>query len=103
MFAERSDVAETLQQGLLPPELPAIPAVELAVRYRAGERSSEVGGGFYDVFPTRQGWNFVTGDVVGKGPRAAVTTGLVRHTIRAAALYEQQPKPDAEDGQPGPS
>jgi serine phosphatase RsbU (regulator of sigma subunit) len=91
LFAERSYIAKTLQEGLLPADLPDIPRVELAVRYRAATRETDVGGDFYDVFAAGGGWVFVTGDVVGKGAKAAVITGLARHTLRAAALYEQSP------------
>jgi sigma-B regulation protein RsbU (phosphoserine phosphatase) len=33
----------------------------------------------------------VVGDVCGKGPEAAALTGLARHTLRAAAMQENQP------------
>jgi serine phosphatase RsbU (regulator of sigma subunit) len=91
LFAERSFIAKTLQEGLLPADLPEIPRVELAVRYRAASNDTDVGGDFYDVFASGNGWVFVTGDVVGKGAKAAAITGLARHTLRAAALYEQSP------------
>ncbi|MEA2288298.1 MAG: hypothetical protein QOD55_295 [Solirubrobacteraceae bacterium] len=91
LFAERSYIAKTLQEGLLPAELPDIPRVELAVRYRAASHETDVGGDFYDAFASGGGWMLVTGDVVGKGAKAAAITGLARHTLRAAALYEQSP------------
>jgi PAS domain S-box-containing protein len=91
LFAERSYIAKTLQEGLLPAALPDIPRVELAVGYRAGTLESDVGGDFYDVFAAGDGWVFVTGDVVGKGAKAAAITGLARHTLRAAAQYERSP------------
>jgi len=41
------------------------------------------------VFPLPGGaWGFVIGDVCGKGAAAAALTGLARHTVRAAAVYE---------------
>ena len=91
LFAERSYIAKTLQEGLLPAALPEIPRVELAVGYRAGTLETDVGGDFYDVFAAGDGWVFVTGDVVGKGAKAAAITGLARHTLRAAAQYEHSP------------
>jgi PAS domain S-box-containing protein len=91
LFAERSYIAKTLQEGLLPAALPEIPRVELAVGYRAGRLETDVGGDFYDVFAAGDGWLFVTGDVVGKGAKAAAITGLARHTLRAAAQYERSP------------
>jgi serine phosphatase RsbU (regulator of sigma subunit) len=91
LFAERSYIAKTLQEGLLPATLPDIPRVELAVGYRAGRMETDVGGDFYDVFAAGDSWVFVTGDVVGKGAKAAAITGLARHTLRAAAQYERSP------------
>jgi len=92
LYAERDHIAQTLQRSLLPPELPAIPGVEVAARYRAAGAGNEVGGDFYDVFEASDGnWVAVIGDVCGKGPEAAAVTGLARHTIRAAAMRERTP------------
>lgn len=86
LFAETSEVARILQQSLLPPHLPQIPGVDIAARYHpAGERL-EVGGDFYDAFSIGEDcWGFIIGDVAGKGPGAAATTAIVRHTARVAA------------------
>jgi serine phosphatase RsbU (regulator of sigma subunit) len=88
---ELADIAHTLQQSLLPPELPVIPGVEAAALYRpAGE--GEVGGDFYDLFPLAPGqWFAVMGDVCGKGAEAAAVTALARYTIRAAAVHHRSP------------
>ena len=91
LFAERSYIAKTLQEGLLPAALPDIPRVELAVGYRAGALETDVGGDFYDAFAAGDSWVLVVGDVVGKGAKAAAITGLARHTLRAAAQYERSP------------
>lgn len=92
LFAERAEVANTLQQSLLPPRLPAIPPLELASRYVPGFEGSKVGGDFYDVFQTAPGdWAMVMGDVMGKGAPAATITALVRHTIRATAMQARKP------------
>jgi len=51
---------------------------------------SEVGGDFYDVFAIGDDrWAIVIGDVCGTGPDAAAPTGIVRHTVRAAARHGQ--------------
>jgi phosphoserine phosphatase RsbU/P len=85
-------LAQTLQQSLLPPNLPEVPNVELATRYRPAAAGHEVGGDFYDLFSTGANeWAVVIGDVQGKGVRAAALTGLARHTIRTAAMYEGRP------------
>src|SRR4029450_12060075 len=84
-------IARTLQQSLLPIELPDIPGVEIAARFRPTGEGNEVGGDFYDVFETGGGWNIVMGDVCGKGPDAAAVTALARYTLRAAATRERLP------------
>ena len=86
------NIAGTLQESLLPGEVPLIPGVEIAVYYRpAGEREV-VGGDFYDVFELDDGsWSVVVGDALGKGAAAAATTALARYTLRAAAVHEHMP------------
>jgi PAS domain S-box-containing protein len=84
-------VARTLQQSLLPPRLPAPDGMDLAARYHPALEGIEVGGDFYDVFAAGTGWCIVLGDVCGKGPEAARVTGLVRWTLRAAAMRNEDP------------
>jgi PAS domain S-box-containing protein len=92
LYSQRSRVARSLQRSLLPPELPAIPGIDVAARYRAAGEGMEVGGDFYDLFETDGGgWAVVIGDVCGKGADAAAVTGLARHTIRTAAFREERP------------
>lgn len=80
----------TLQRSLLPPQLPEIPGVELAARYRAAGPGNLVGGDFYDVFQTAPGeWGLIIGDVCGRGAAAASLTALTRYTARAAAMQER--------------
>src|SRR5262249_38950339 len=53
--AER-EIAETLQQSLLPDAAPAIAGWEIETLYRAaGAAEVQVGGDFYDFFPTDTG------------------------------------------------
>jgi PAS domain S-box-containing protein len=85
-------LARTLQKSLLPPQLPEIQGFELAARYRPAGEGNEVGGDFFDVFRVGDTERAVVmGDVCGKGPKAAALTGLARHTVRTAALYESAP------------
>ena len=85
LYAERSEIAATLQQSLLPPDLPDIPGFRLASLYRAAGDQNEVGGDFYDVFEVPGGWMIVVGDVAGRGAEAAALTALSRYTLRTAA------------------
>jgi PAS domain S-box-containing protein len=90
IYRERSHVARTLQQSLLPPELPSLPGFEIAARYLPAKQ--EIGGDFYDVYPLGAGsWGFTIGDVCGKGVEAASLTALTRYTVRTAAIEHPTP------------
>jgi PAS domain S-box-containing protein len=92
LYEQRTEIASTLQRSLLPPELPRVPGIELAARYRAAGEGLEVGGDFYDAFTIEEATvGIAIGDVCGKGVEAAAVTGLARHTIRAAALRVRSP------------
>ncbi|MFF0311132.1 SpoIIE family protein phosphatase [Streptosporangium sp. NPDC004379] len=87
-----SATADALQRPLLPPRLPEPPGVELAARYRPYGDGLQIGGDFYDAFPLPgERWAVALGDVCGKGPAAAAVTGLVRHTLWAAAQQDPDP------------
>ena len=75
---QQRHIAATLQTALLPPALPDIPGVDIAVRYWPAGAAVEVGGDFYDVFPLDDGhrWAVVIGDVCGTGPDGAAVTGI---------------------------
>lgn len=91
--AKSSALARTLQQTLIPPVAPTIPGLDVAAAYRPAGAGDEVGGDFYDAFQVDDDdWVIVVGDVQGKGAAAAVVTALVRHTVRAAAVLEQEPR-----------
>ena len=91
--AHAVELAAALQRSLMPPHLPSIPGVDLGAFFRPAHHG-QVGGDFYDLFAISDdaGWGVVIGDVSGKGPRAAVVTALVRHTVRAAVLRDQSPQ-----------
>jgi GAF domain-containing protein len=92
LYTERSRIAHTLQQSLLPAVLPAIPGLDVAAHYRAAGDQNAVGGDFYDVFRAGEGvWVAVIGDVSGKGAEAAALTALTRHALYAAALRDDSP------------
>ncbi|MFD4748741.1 PP2C family protein-serine/threonine phosphatase [Streptomyces rubiginosohelvolus] len=85
-----SDLAHSLQQGLLPPALRPVPGLDAAASYlpasASGHRGVEVGGDFYDLFHTTgDTYGAVLGDVCGKGVEAAKVTAMARYTVRADA------------------
>ena len=83
--AAQRATASTLQQAFLPPSLPEVPGFETAAVYAPGAEGLEVGGDFYDLYPTGDTWTAMIGDVSGKGAKAASLTALIRHTARAVA------------------
>ena len=104
LYAERAYIARTLQESLLPAELPDIPGIEAAARFRPTGEGNEMGGDFYDLFETGgRGWTVVMGDVCGKGPDAAAVTALARYTLRAAAMRERLPSRGLAAAQRGPA
>ena len=91
LYAERSRIAQTLQAGLLPEELPAVPGFDLAALYRPAGRETFVGGDFYDALSTDRGWLVLVGDVTGRGAEAAALTAEARHTLRTAGVLLGEP------------
>ncbi|MGH3240198.1 MAG: PP2C family protein-serine/threonine phosphatase, partial [Spirillospora sp.] len=97
LFSAQTAMSSALQRSLLPPGIPEIPGLEVAVVYEPAGEGSEVGGDFYDVFESgpRPGgpapasrWRFAIGDVCGTGPEAAAVTGLARHALRILAAED---------------
>jgi PAS domain S-box-containing protein len=84
LYTQLERVAGTLQRSLLPPDLPDAPGWRFHSLYMPAGGESEVGGDFYDVFPTAAGWMALMGDVVGRGPAAAALTAMARYTLRTA-------------------
>jgi PAS domain S-box-containing protein len=84
LYNQLENVATTLQRSLLPPELPNVPGWGFRSLYLPAGGETDVGGDFYDVFPTAAGWMAVMGDVVGRGPAAASLTAMGRYTLRTA-------------------
>jgi PAS domain S-box-containing protein len=93
LLDDRTRLAETLQAGLRPHLLPAVPGVRIAARWvPAGGRSGRVSGDFYDVHQTLGGdYAFVLGDVAGKGVHAAVVTSMARYTVRTLSAQGWSP------------
>lgn len=91
LYTRLAQTADTLQASLLPARLAQPPGWRVAASYRAGERGTEVGGDFYDVFEVRGSWIVVLGDVTGKGVKAAALTALARHTAKTAARFDPRP------------
>ena len=91
-FAREHTVAETLQHALLPDALPAIPGLDLAVRYLPATGGVQVGGDWYDVFSlSRDRVALAIGDVVGHSVRSASVMGQIRSVLRAYTVEHPAP------------
>jgi PAS domain S-box-containing protein len=90
LYTERTRIAQTLQEGLLPPTVAAPPGWETAVLFRAAGTANEVGGDFYDVVALEDGWLGFVGDVTGKGAPAAAITARARYTMISVAQLTGQ-------------
>ncbi|HXW44536.1 MAG TPA: SpoIIE family protein phosphatase [Streptosporangiaceae bacterium] len=91
MLTRQTEAAQALRSSLLPPVLKTIPGVDIAAAHMAPTRGREVGGDFYDVYPTPDGWGVAIGDVCGKGDDAAAATAAARHAIRVLAHWNPDP------------
>jgi PAS domain S-box-containing protein len=91
LYTRLAQTAHTLQASLLPERLAQPPGWRVAASYMPGERGTEVGGDFYDVFAVDDGWMVVLGDVTGKGVKAAALTSLARYTAKTSARFDPRP------------
>jgi serine phosphatase RsbU (regulator of sigma subunit) len=83
------EAARTVQQVLVPEEIPAIPGFLIQSVYKP---AGQVGGDFFQILPTKDGGVLtVIGDVSGKGMPAAMTVSLLVGTLRTLAHYTQSP------------
>ncbi|MEU6282780.1 SpoIIE family protein phosphatase [Streptomyces sp. NPDC047028] len=92
-FGREHRSALTLQESLLPHELPSHAAVAAAYRYLPADTVAGVGGDWFDVLPlacARVG--LVVGDVVGHGIRAAATMGRLRTAVHTLADLDLPPE-----------
>ncbi|WP_420000353.1 SpoIIE family protein phosphatase [Streptomyces boninensis] len=84
-YTRQATISQVLQRGLLPSGISRPPNLETAIVYEPTE-GAWAGGDFYDIFPAGESrWWFALGDVCGKGPEAAVVTGLARPVLRLLA------------------
>jgi PAS domain S-box-containing protein len=93
LHTQLAEVAETLQNSLLPNELPDVAGWEIAALYRPAktEQPIDVGGDFYEVFEAPGTSLALIGDVTGHGVAAAGVTALMRHGARFASRLEPDP------------
>ena len=79
-----------LERGLLPSPLLSDSRLTVASRYRAGGGQTLLGGDFYDLVETSDGWvHALVGDVCGRGPEEAALGVCLRVAWRTMILAER--------------
>ncbi len=92
LYDAKHQLAQGLQQALLPHTLPVVPGLRVAARYLPATRGMDIGGDFYDLVRlTGTTAAAVIGDVQGHTVAAAALMGQVRTAIHAHATVGVPP------------
>ncbi|MEV6400589.1 SpoIIE family protein phosphatase [Streptomyces sp. NPDC051907] len=92
LYEQEHDLAEGLQQAMLPRRIPEVPGTQIAVRYRSARLGRDIGGDWYDVIALPGGRvGAVIGDVQGHDTHAAAVMGQLRIVLRAYAAEGHTP------------
>ncbi|WP_405860149.1 SpoIIE family protein phosphatase [Streptomyces sp. NBC_00090] len=92
LYEQEHDLAEGLQQAMLPRRIPEVPGAQTAVRYRSARLGQDIGGDWYDIIPLPGGRvGAVIGDVQGHDTHAAAVMGQLRIVLRAYAAEGHTP------------
>lgn len=96
LYEQEKDLAQGLQQAMLPRTIPSVPGADVAVRYRSasagGTLGRDIGGDWYDLIPLPGGRvGAVIGDVQGHDTHAAAVMGQLRIVLRAYAAEGHTP------------
>ncbi|MGV9245281.1 SpoIIE family protein phosphatase [Streptomyces sp. NPDC003710] len=91
-YDQEMDLAQGLQQAMLPRSIPSVPGADIAVRYRSPSLGRDIGGDWYDLIPLPGGRvGAVIGDVQGHDTHAAAVMGQLRVALRAYAAEGHNP------------
>ncbi|MBT2370138.1 SpoIIE family protein phosphatase [Streptomyces sp. ISL-10] len=92
LYEQEHDLAEGLQQAMLPRRIPEVPGAQIAVRYRSARLGRDIGGDWYDIIALPGGRvGAVIGDVQGHDTHAAAVMGQLRIVLRAYAAEGHPP------------
>jgi serine phosphatase RsbU (regulator of sigma subunit) len=89
LLQQELNIAQEIQQGLLPKKIPVVPGYEIAAFYAPAK---EVGGDYYDFI--RMGPNrlaFTVADVSGKSVPGSLGMTMARSVLRSQALSNNLP------------
>ncbi|MCF6473042.1 GAF domain-containing protein [Nonomuraea sp. MG754425] len=92
LYDVKHQLAQCLQQSLLPHTIPQVPGLDVAARYVPAMPGIDIGGDFYDLIRLSDTMAAaVIGDVQGHDVTAAALMGQVRTAIRAHATAGAHP------------
>ncbi|WP_030752763.1 SpoIIE family protein phosphatase [Streptomyces sp. NRRL S-31] len=98
LYEQEKDLAQGLQQAMLPRTIPSVRGADIAVRYRSAALGRDIGGDWYDLIPLPGGTTSgagrvgaVIGDVQGHDTHAAAVMGQLRIVLRAYAAEGHPP------------
>lgn len=92
MYTYQENVAETLQDSMLPQVTPRMAGCDTATRYLPGTRLGRVGGDWFDAVKLSGSRTaLVVGDVMGHGLNSAAMMGQLRTAVQTMAALDLPP------------
>ncbi|MGW1000397.1 SpoIIE family protein phosphatase [Streptomyces sp. NPDC002520] len=92
MYTYQENVADILQDSMLPQVTPRMPGCDVATRYLPGTRLGRIGGDWFDTIKLPGSRTaLVVGDVMGHGLNSAAMMGQLRTAVQTMAVMETPP------------
>ncbi|MFJ1647152.1 SpoIIE family protein phosphatase [Streptomyces sp. NPDC088258] len=92
MYTYQENVAETLQDSMLPKVAPRMAGCDIATRYLPGALLGRIGGDWFDAVKLPGSRTaLVVGDVMGHGLNSAAMMGQLRTAVQTMATMEMPP------------
>ncbi|MEU6664945.1 SpoIIE family protein phosphatase [Streptomyces sp. NPDC046727] len=92
MYTYQENVADTLQDSMLPQVAPRMAGCDIATRYLPGTRLGRIGGDWFDTIKLSGSRTaLVVGDVMGHGLNSAAMMGQLRTAVQTMAAMETPP------------
>ncbi|RDG39388.1 ATP-binding SpoIIE family protein phosphatase [Streptomyces corynorhini] len=92
MYTYQENVAETLQDSMLPQVAPRMAGCDIATRYLPGALLGRIGGDWFDAVKLPGSRTaLVVGDVMGHGLNSAAMMGQLRTAVQTMATMEMPP------------
>ncbi|MFH9657702.1 SpoIIE family protein phosphatase [Streptomyces sp. NPDC017248] len=92
MYTYQENVADTLQDSMLPQVTPRLAGCDIATRYLPGAQLGRIGGDWFDTIKLPGSRiALVVGDVMGHGLNSAAMMGQLRTAVQTMAAMETPP------------